>query len=103
MNALLVQRITEVSRKKSESLAHQATLLLKSLQTSRDLQLKRLSPDDHEKIPNVQQGHSLNIQYLYSQLAITSFLKSKREADKEAKRKTPMDTAPDARVIDVLD
>ena len=73
-------------------MARQATLesdLLKTLQTSCDLQLKHLSPDVHEKIAIVKQRHSLKYLVLYSQLAITrenAFLKSKQEADEEAKK-----------------
>ena len=114
MNALLRHRITEISRKISESKTRIISLereFLSVLQNSRDAQLRLLSEEDTDKISIVQQRYSLNVKNFYSQLAISRenfFLRSKREADKkEAKRRqeamTPMDTAPEARVVDVLD
>ena len=65
---------------------------------------------DEESVAIINSRYSLNVHSFYSQLAIArenAFLKVKREAEKEAKKKrdaaTPMDVAPDARVIDVLD
>ena len=114
MNALLRHRIGEISRKISESKTRITSLereFLSILQNSRDAQLRLLSEEDTDKISIVQQRYSINVKNFYSQLAISRenfFLRSKREADKkEAKRRqeatTPMDTAPEARVVDVLD
>ena len=112
MNSLLALRITEFSRKMSKSRSQKTALekdLLTTLQSSRDAQLKLLSADDEVNIALVNQSHSLNVLCFYSQLAVTReypFLKMKRIAEKEAKKKsadTPMDTSPDARVMDILD
>lgn len=60
-------------------------------------------------LPLSTQDFLSNVSSFYSQLAIArenAFLKMKREAEREAKKRnsaTPMDVAPDARVIDVLD
>ena len=112
-NALLSQRIAEISRKSSETLAHRNAVeadLLKTLESSRDSQLKLIAPEDVEKISIVKQRFAFNVSSFYSQLAISrenSFMKSKRAAEKKTKKKkaeeTAMDTSPDARVIDVLD
>ena len=112
-NALLSQRIAEISRKKSETLAHRnavETDLLKSLSSSRDSQLQQIASEDEEKISIVKQRFAFNVSSFYSQLSISrenSFMKLKRAAEKEANKKkaeaTAMDTSPDARVIDVLD
>jgi hypothetical protein len=111
--ALLSQRIAEISRKTSETLAHRKAVeadLLKTLESSRDSQLKFTTPEDEEKISIVKQRFSFNVSSFYSQLAISrenAFMKSKRAAEKEAAKKktedTAMDTSPDARVVDVLD
>ncbi len=78
-----------------------------TLQCSRDAQLKLLSDEDNEEsVAIINDRHSLNVRSFYSQLAVARFLKSEREADKEARKKhanTPMDTAPEARVVDVVD
>lgn len=83
--------------------------VLITLKSSRDTQLSLVSCDE-ESVAIINSRHSLNVHSFYSQLAIArenAFLKVKREAEKEAKKKrdvaTPMDVAPDARVIDVLD
>ena len=112
MNSLLALRISETSRKLSESVTQKASLervFLKVLQDSRDAQLKLLPEEDADSVAIINQRHSLNIRSFYSQLAIArenSFFRAKREADKKAKKQntvTPMDTAPEARVVDVLD
>ena len=114
MNALLRHRIEEISRKISESKTKITSLereFLSLLQNSRDAQLRLLSEEDSDKISVVNQRYSLNVKNFYSQLAISrenDFFRSKREADKkEAKRRqeatTPMDSAPEVRVVDVLD
>ena len=113
MNLLLLLRIKELSRKKSDLKSRKASLekdVLITLKSSRDTQLSLVSCDE-ESIAIINSRHSLNVCSFYSQLAIArenAFLKVKREAEKEAKKKkrdvaTPMDVAPDARVIDVLD
>ena len=83
--------------------------VLTTLKSSRDTQLSLVSSDE-ESVAIINSRYSLNVHSFYSQLAIArenAFLKVKREAEKEAKKKrdaaTPMDVAPDARVIDVLD
>ena len=73
-NALLAQRIAETSRKKSELLVCKAVLekdMLKSLEASRDSQLKFLYPENQEEIAIIKQRHDLNICSFYSQLAIS--------------------------------
>ena len=112
-NALLSQRIAEISRKQSETLAHRNAVeadLLKTLESSRDSQLKLIAPEDEEKISIIKQRFSFNVSSFHSQLAISrenAFMKSKRAAEKEAAKKkaddTAMDTSADARVVDVLD
>lgn len=112
-NALLAQRISETSRKKSELLLRKTVIeknVLKTLEASRDSQLKFLSPENQEEIAIINQRHDLNIHSFYSQLAIqreNAFIKTTREAEKEAKKKqredSAMDTSPETRVIDVLD
>ena len=112
-NALLAQRIAEISRKKSELLVHKTTLekdMLKTLESSRDSQLKFVSPENREKITIIMQRHGMDIHNFYSHLALSrenAFIKATRAAEKEAKKKmkedTAMDTSPDVRVIDVLD
>ena len=114
MNALLRHRIEEISRKIAESKTRITSLeqeFLSVLQSSRDAQLRLLSSEDTDKISIVNHRYSLNVKNFYSQLAISrenNFLRSKRDADKkEAKRRqdamTPMDTAPETRVVEVLD
>lgn len=112
MNSLLLLRIKELSRKMSDLKSRKASLekdVLITLKSSRDTQLSLVSCDE-ESVAIINSRHSLNVRSFYSQLAIArenAFLKVKREAEKEAKKKrdvaTPMDVAPDARVIDVLD
>ena len=110
--ALLMQRIAEISRKKSETLARKGSLesdFVKTLESSRDSQLLMIPSEDHHSISVVKQRFAFNLSNFYSQLAISrenAFFKAKRAAEKEAKKKNPataMDTSPDARVIDVLD
>lgn len=110
--ALLMQRIAEISRKKSETLARKGSLesdFVKSLESSRDSQLMMIPPEDHNSISIVKKRFASNLDNFYSQLAISrenAFFKAKRVAEKEAKKKntaTAMDIAPDVRVIDVLD
>ena len=112
MNSLLDLRISETSRKLSESLAQKASLerdFLKVLQDSRDAQLKLLPEEDADSMAIINQRHSLNIRSFYSQLAIArenAFLRAKKEADKKAKKQdddASMDTAPEVRVVDILD
>lgn len=112
MNSLLLLRIKELSRKMSDLKSRKASLekdVLTTLKSSRDTQLSLVSSDE-ESVAIINSRYSLNIHSFYSQLAIArenAFLKVKREAEKEAKKKrdaaTPMDVTPDARVIDVLD
>lgn len=112
MNSLLLLRIKELSRKMSDLKSRKASLekdVLITLKSSRDTQLSLVSCDE-ESVAIINSRYSLNVHSFYSQLAIArekAFLKVKREAEKEAKKKrdvaTPMDVAPDARVIDVLD
>ena len=112
MISLLDLRISETSRKLSESLAQKASLerdFLKVLQDSRDAQLKLLPEEDADSMAIINQRHSLNIRSFYSQLAIArenAFLRAKKEADKKAKKQdadASMDTAPEVRVVDILD
>ena len=111
MNSLLSLRIDEISRKMSDIRSRKASLendLLTTLKSSRDTQLNMLSGDEHS-ISVVNSRYSLNVHCFYSHLAIArenAFLKSKREAEKEAKKRniaSQMDTSPEVRVIDVLD
>ena len=111
MNSLLLLRIKELSRKMSDLKSRKASLekdVLTTLKSSRDTQLSLVSSDE-ESVAIINSRYSLNIHSFYSQLAIArenAFLKVKREAEKEAKKRdaaTPMDVAPDAQVIDVLD
>ena len=84
--------------------------VLITLKSSRDTQLSLVSCDE-ESVAIINSRHSLNVRSFYIQIAIArenAFLKAKREAEKEAKKKkrddaTLMDVTPDARVIDVLD
>ena len=110
MKSLLELRISEISRKMSDIKSRKVALendLLKTLKSSRDVQINLLSDDDEESTRIVNLRHSLAA--FFSLLAIArenAFLRAKREADKETRKKnsaTPMDTSPDARVIDVLD
>ena len=112
MKSLLLQRIAETSRKMSENIPHRTALendFFATLETSRDSQLNRLSPNDSQKIALVHQRYALNVRSFNSQLTTATenaFMKSNREAKKEARKKkddTPMDTSPEAKVIDVLD
>ena len=95
----------EISRKKSETLVHKTSLekeLLKTLESSRDSQLKLLSPEDQDMITVIKKRHTANVHCFHSQLAISrenACIKSVRAAEKEAKKKkgdTAMDTSPDA-------
>ena len=113
MKSLLKHRIEEISRKMSESKTQKAVLereFLLSLQNCRDAQLKLFTEEEVDKIAIVNQRHILTVRSFYTQLAIVrenDFFRSRREAKKkEAKKQeasTPMDTAPEARVVDVLD
>ena len=92
-NALLAQRIAEISRKKSELLVHKATLekdALKTLESSRDSQLKFVSPENREEIAIIMQRHGMNIHNFYSQLALSrenTFIKATQAAEKKVKKR----------------
>ena len=61
-NAILAQRIAEISRKKSELLVHKATLekdMLKTLESSRDSQLKFVPPENRGEISIIIQQHGI--------------------------------------------
>ena len=112
MRSLLLQMITETFRKMSKNIALRTSFenhFFATLETFRDSQLKRLSPDDRQKIVLVHQRCSLNVRCFNSQLTTATenaFMKSNREAKKEAREKrddTPMDTSPEAKVTEVLD
>ena len=69
--ALLMQRMAEIARKRSEILARKTTVennFLKTLDSSRDSQLKLLSPEDLDSISHVKK-HALNVHSFYSHLA----------------------------------
>ena len=110
--ALLMQRLAEISRKISEIQVRKQSLesdLMKTLESARDSQLQQIPSEDIGRISIVKQRFALNVSSYHSQLAISrenAFLKQKRAAEKEAKKRladAAMDTTPEARVIDVLD
>ena len=78
--------------------------LLITLKSPRDTHISLVSCDK-ERVAIVNSRYSFNVHSFYRREH--TFLKTKREAEKEAKKKrddaTLMDVAQDARVIDVLD
>ena len=84
---------------------------MKTLESARDSQLQQIPTDSEDigRISIVKQRFALNVSSFHSQLAISrenAFLKRKRAAEKETKKRqadAAMDTTPEARVIDVLD
>ena len=82
---------------------------MKTLESARDSQFQQIPIEDIGSISSVKQRFPLNVSSFHSQLAISresAFLKRKRAAEREAKKRqadAAMDTTPEARVIDALD